>query len=231
MVMTAEPVTISAIAPTRADIVHLISQAGAPLVFEQCDFNGADLSRLDLQDAQFRNCSFRDTCLFAASLARTQCQRCRAGQADFASADLVDAHFDSCDLNNTIWRRARMASATFNGCKLTGAHFEEVGQLGLVLRNSLMVGAYCCRMSFHKARLVGIDFQDADLSGCDFREAVFEDCSIRHAHLTDTRFEGADLRGADIAGVKLSNARLFKGATISHRQAAELMLELGLLVG
>ena len=45
------------------------------------------------------------------------------------------------------------------------------------------------------------------------------------------RFDGTDLRGADIAGVRLGNAATFKGAVISHRQAAEMMLQLGLVVG
>ena len=59
---------------------------------------------------------------------------------------------------------------------------------------------------------------------------TFEDCSLRDAVLTDARFEGADLRGTDIGGVRLEDARRFKGATISRAQAAELLSELGLNV-
>jgi len=44
------------------------------------------------------------------------------------------------------------------------------------------------------------------------------------------RFDGADLRDADIGGLKLLDAKLFRGATISHQQAAELLGELGLTV-
>lgn len=71
---------------------------------------------------------------------------------------------------------------------------------------------------------------DADLAGCDFREAVFEGGSLRDAHIRDTRFEGADLREADIGGLKLANAKQFAGATISVRQAAEMVREMGLNV-
>jgi uncharacterized protein YjbI with pentapeptide repeats len=86
-------------------------------------------------------------------------------------------------------------------------------------------------MSFRKATLRGLDFADADLSGCDFRDAVFEDgCSLRDAHIQDTRFDAADLREADLGGLKLGNAKLFAGATISMRQAAELVRALGLHV-
>jgi uncharacterized protein YjbI with pentapeptide repeats len=80
------------------------------------------------------------------------------------------------------------------------------------------------------ARLVVLDFAGADLSGCDFREAVFEGGSLRDAHIRDTRFEGADLREVDLGGLKLANAKQFLGATISARQAAEMVREMGLNV-
>jgi hypothetical protein len=38
------------------------------------------------------------------------------------------------------------------------------------------------------------------------------------------------LRGADIEGVKLTEAGLFKGAVISHAQAASFLRELDLIV-
>ena len=54
--------------------------------------------------------------------------------------------------------------------------------------------------------------------------------SLRDAHIKDTRFEGADLREADLGGLKLLNAKLFLGATISPRQAAALVREMGMNV-
>ena len=75
-----------------------------------------------------------------------------------------------------------------------------------------------------------LNFSEADLSGSDFREAVFIGGSLRNAHLKLARFEGADLREADIGGLKLLDARLFKGATISFNQAADLLGELGITV-
>lgn len=44
------------------------------------------------------------------------------------------------------------------------------------------------------------------------------------------RNEGADLREADITGMKLVDAKLFRGATISLNQAADLLGELGISV-
>lgn len=228
--MSRTTVTLSGEQVDRARIDALLAE-DTLLVLEDCDLAGADLSRLNLQDCAFIRCAVSETSFYAANLARTRWQRCRGGHADFESADLVDAKFDGCDLNNAGWRRTKLASVAFRGCKLTGARFEEVSQLGLSFEDCLLVGADLRRMSFRKAVLRGLDFADADLSGCDFREAVFEEgCSLREAHIKDTRFDAADLREADLGGLKLSNAKQFAGATISARQAAELVRGLGLHV-
>lgn len=215
---------------SRVEMEALISAATKPLVFERCDFDGSDLSRLNMSGFEFRSCTFMATSLYASGLSQTAWLRCRGSQADFEATELVDAQFQFCDLNNTKWRRARLASASFKSCKLTGANFEEVAYLGLVFEDTLLIGAYLHKMSFHKIQLQHLDFSDADLSGCDFRDTVFLGGSLRNAHLKLTRFEGADLREADIAGLKLVDAKLFKGATISHSQASVLLEELGLNV-
>ena len=59
---------------------------------------------------------------------------------------------------------------------------------------------------------------------------VFEECSLRDASMAGSRFDGADLRGADIGGLRLVDASLFRGATLSRAQAGELLGELGLKV-
>src|ERR1700761_2072167 len=219
---------------TRTDVERLIAATIAngnePLHFTDCDFEGADLSRLDLRSAEFHRCTIVETSFFGAMLSHSRWVRCRGREADFASADLVDAAFQSSDLNNTSWRRAKLASASFRGCKLTGANFEACTALGLSFAETLLVGAYLRGLSFRKAILQELDFSDADLAGADFREAVFEGGSLKDANLKGARFDGADLRLVDLSGVRLVDAGLFRGATISHQQAAVLVTELGLRV-
>ncbi|WP_161136660.1 hypothetical protein [Schauerella aestuarii] len=54
--------------------------------------------------------------------------------------------------------------------------------------------------------------------------------SLRNAHTKLTRFDGADLRDADIGGLKVLDAQLFRNAMISADQAAELLKAWGLVV-
>lgn len=214
----------------RADIQQLIEDSKDPLCFEDCDLEGTDLSRLDLRSATFERCAFIETSFFGATLTQARWIRCRARQADFGSADLVDATFQSSDLNNTNWRRAKLGAARFKGCKLTGANIEDCSTLGLEFEETLLVGAHLRRLSFRKTTLQNLDFSDADLAGADFRDAVFEGGSLRNAQLKDARFDGADLRGVDLSGIRLVDAGMFRGATISFQQAAVLVTELGLRV-
>jgi uncharacterized protein YjbI with pentapeptide repeats len=99
-----------------------------------------------------------------------------------------------------------------------------------MLEDVLLVFAILPKLSFRKVTLTRVNFSEADLRSCDFREAIFDDCSLRDANLENCKFEDADLRGADLGGVRLSDARRFKGAHISKRQAAELLAQLGLRV-
>lgn len=222
--------TITGDVISRERLQDLLAAADAPLVFQACDFNGADLSRLSLPGVHFQGCSLAEVSFYSTDLSGSVWVDCRGRQADFEASMLVDARFEGCDLNNSQWRRARLSSALFKACKLTGANFEEVASLGLTFEDSLLVGADLRAMSFRKQRLQQLDFSEADVSGCDFRETVFEGGSLRNAHLKLARFEGADLREADLGGVKLFDAKPFKGATVSYNQAAALLAELGLSV-
>ena len=80
--------------------------------------------------------------------------------------------------------------------------------------------ASCWCSAIASWRLLKLDLFDADIAGCDFRDA----------HKKPARFKVAYLREERLGGLKRLDAKLFKGATISHRQAAELVAEPGLNV-
>ncbi|MCA3837876.1 MAG: pentapeptide repeat-containing protein, partial [Burkholderia sp.] len=72
----------------RAELMQLVEGSPAPLHLEDCDLEGADLSRLDLRGARFERCALAEASFVGATLAHTSWIRCRARQADFASCDL-----------------------------------------------------------------------------------------------------------------------------------------------
>ena len=83
---------------------------------------------------------------------------------------------------------------------------------------------------FKERKLTGANFEEVAHLGLSFEDTLLIGADLRNAHPKLARFEGADLREADIGGLKLMDAKLFRGATISLNQAAELLGELGITV-
>jgi len=100
---------------SRSQMESLISGSTNSFVFEDCDFEGVDLSRLDMRGFEFRDCSFIEASIYATVLSQSTWLRCRGRQADFEAAELVDALFQNCDLNNSKWRRARLQQSRLPG--------------------------------------------------------------------------------------------------------------------
>ncbi|MCH5536048.1 pentapeptide repeat-containing protein [Pseudomonas syringae] len=222
------------IGPTELDETSLgswVSRQKKPLWVTGVDLSGQDLSRLDLQSARFERCLFAGTDLTASNLTNTHWHRCRAPEAVFRSSTLEEASFLNSDLNNTVWQRGKLAHASFEGCKLTGANFAGAASLGLVFRDCVLRSACLSGISFYKTELSNLDFADADLSDCDFRQSVFiNGGSLSMARVINARFDQADLRECSLHGLRLTDAKLFKGATISKFQATMLLAGLGLQV-
>jgi len=215
--------------PTRGEFEEWSETERSGRVVE-CDLEGVDLARLDLHGLVFERCAMRNTDLQSAILDGCRFVACRGPFARFVGADLTDATFSDCDFNNAIFRRARMGSTSFRGCRLTGADLIDVRSVDLGFEETTLAYAKLPGRSFRGRRLKGVDFTQADLSVCDFREATFENCSLREANLTESRFAGADLRGADIGGLRLSDAARFKNALISPEQAGGILAEFGFIV-
>lgn len=210
--------------------INALAKTGEKNILKNCDLQELDLSRSQMPGWHFEKCNLSRTSFNGANLEGSVFAGCRAAGAHFLSAMLTEALFEGGDYSNSSFRGATMAATKISGCKMIGADLTETRTISLELENSLFGFALLPNQSFRKMTLKRIDFGDADLRSCDFRETVFEECSLRDANLSDCRFEHADLRGADLGGVKLGDAKRFKGAVISKRQASDLLGQLGLQV-
>ena len=213
----------------RAALAKL-AERGVPHRLVGCVLEEVDASRLAFDGWVFETCTVRGANFTGASLESSSWIRCRGGQVDFRACDLSESRIEGCDFNNGSFHGASLTGALIARCKLTGANLLEAKTLNLTFDETILAQARLPGLSFRKARLNGLDFQMADLRKSDFRDAVFHNCSLRDANLVDCRFDGADLRGADLGGIRLLDARQFKGATISRDQAGQMLAELGLIV-
>jgi fluoroquinolone resistance protein len=223
--------TIEGATLARADIEALSGAGGRAVHLVDCDLDEAELAGLDLAGWRFERCSLRRADMSKTRLERSQWLSCRGPFTAFFNADLTDATLRSCDFNNGNFRHARLTSTRLTGCKLTGADLSEARVIDIAWEEVLLSGAKLAGLDLRKHHLRRLDFGQADLRKADLREVVFEACSLRDAMLAGARFDRADLRGADLGGLRLVDAGLFRGATISREQAAQLLAELGLKLG
>lgn len=221
--------SVREVALTRTDIERLCASK-SPSHLIDCDLEEADLAGLDLPGWTFERCNLRRADFTGSKLEGTVWRSCRAAFAQFIGADLSDATVIASDFNNCVLRRSTLTAATFERCKLTGADLSDAKALDVRFEEVLLIHAKLPGYSFRKQSLKKIDFGQADLRKCDFRDTTFEACSLRDAVMTGSRFDGADLRSADLGGLRLIDASLFRGATISREQAGQLLSELGLNV-
>ena len=112
MTEAATPLSVVGRTLSRADVVALLAEEAPALQFEDCTFDGEDLSRLVLRGAQFFDCAFIETSFERTDLRDTRWMGCKGRQADFHLADLTDARWARCDLNNTVWARSTLSSFT-----------------------------------------------------------------------------------------------------------------------
>ncbi|WP_026793069.1 pentapeptide repeat-containing protein [Pleomorphomonas oryzae] len=213
----------------QAGLSKLIA-ANAPRRLVGADFSGLSFGEADLNGWQFEACTFGHAKLIRTRLAETRWSNCKGAFADFGRADLIDAEIVASDFNNAIFRQTILTSVAFRRSKLTGADFTDARTVDLKLEEVLAVDARLPKVSFRDQTLTQVDLSGALLEGADFRDVVFENCSLRDAQLIRARFEGADLRGADLGGIRLDDAAHFRGAIISRAQATSLLKELGLRV-
>lgn len=208
--------------------VQQLARDGKRVHLSCCTGDAADLSGLDLKGWHFDRCKLARTRFDGSSFERATFTACKAPFASFAGANLSEATITGGDFSNTTFRRSSLAHARFSRCKLMGADLQDAKTWGLSLEEAVLTLAKLAKVSFRKLALHRIDFSEAQLLDCDFRETVFEECSLRDAVLVNCRFERADLRGADLGGIGLADAKAFRGAIISKAQAAVLVRELGL---
>lgn len=224
--LSAQPM-LKQLTLSRSEVEAL---AGKSHTVVECELIGADLSGLDLSRWSFERCDLRQTVFDGAKLERSRWRSCRAAFASFVDCDLSEATFANSDFNNVALKRSNLDGAKIVGCKFTGADMADVKGVELWFEETLLIDAKMPGRDFRKATLTRLDFSQADLRKCDFRQSTLNDCSLRDALLDAARFDGADLRGADLGGVRLGDASQFRGATISSRQASQLLIELGLNV-
>ncbi|MFF2944054.1 pentapeptide repeat-containing protein [Streptomyces niveus] len=149
----------------------------------------ADLSYINLNDADMYRADLRSTDLFEADLSNAELSKANLRKADLASANLAGTWLSGANLS-----QARLSAVNADGAVLSGADLSGANLRGAVMTAELD-GA-----DLSGATLAGADLRGANLSGADLRSADLNLSDLRDADLSR-----ADLRGADLSEADVSN--------------------------
>ncbi len=159
----------------RAEAVR-IKLSGSRLVgamLYAADLSGADLSKAVLERALAGHARLRQGNLSGVG----------AGAADFTEADLGGADFSAATLEKSIFEKANLKGARFAGAKLREARLPWSD-----LRDS----------DLQEASLIEAVLYHADLRGADLRNADLSGAVLRRAYISESRQEGAVLKGTEM---------------------------------
>lgn len=119
------------------------------------EFHGYDFSRLDLNQASLRNCSFSN---------------CDFSRSAIHFADLVDVFCIDCNFNSTRLNVSKIGSAQFISCDFTDADLSYCSAEETNFTGSTLVRTNLSNMSLVKA-----DFTEAQIEGaCAYGVSVWD---------------------------------------------------------
>lgn len=171
---------------------------GAPI--DRRDFTGANLSGLDLSNADLSHGFFESANLSGAKLAGANLERAVFAHANLEGADLTGAKLKDASLG-----RAKLARA-----KLGGADLSEA-----ILVGADLSGADLTNLTLDGASLRDVRFESANLDGLRGSQLTFMNChlagvTIRGAFLKLTTFIDCELADADFSRGVIEETAFFK---------------------
>jgi len=129
-------------------------------------------------------------------------ERVDLGGGRLARLSLTDVELESCNLANADVRGGSAWRTRIVRSRLTGVAWNE----GLI-RDTVLTDCRIDLAAFSATRLDQVVFERCLLMQVDFQETSlrrvrFVDCDLTEADVTDARFDGCELRGCTIDGMR-----------------------------
>lgn len=176
---------------------------------QQASFAGCDLAGADFGQATLKAASFSGASLLKASFQKTV-----ADNADFSGADASGADFGGASLKaSRADAGSQFSGGLFNGSDLQraswgGAMLGKASMTGAILDNADFSGVQAADAHFGSASAKGTRFDKANLIGADLTGINLFRGSLRKAMLDQTALQKANFYGVDFYGASPTVASL-----------------------
>ncbi|XP_060829362.1 BTB/POZ domain-containing protein KCTD9 isoform X2 [Bombus pascuorum] len=187
---------------TRKDVLKAImsTPTTSELRFQGVNFVGADLSKLDLRNINFkyaimRGCSLAGSnlsgcCFERADLSYANLQGAQLIRVRMMCANLAAADLHSCNFEDPLGVPTNMEGVNLKGANLEGSIMAAVNLRvatlkNAILRNCILRSAVLAGADLECCDLSGSDLHDANLRGANFKDAAF-DLMLTPLHMSQT---------------------------------------------
>jgi uncharacterized protein YjbI with pentapeptide repeats len=158
--------------------------------FESVKFDGADLRGAKLVGAVLAHASLADVRLDGADLRKANLGKAHLLRTNLSDANLGEAKLAQADLREAILHRARLDGADLHGASFIDTDASGVLGEKLILVETKLAGIKLAGAKLVKATLLKLDLAEADFSGAQLDTCMFLTCKLQRAN-----FYEADLRG------------------------------------
>lgn len=187
------------------------------------DLDYMDLSKMSIQNAVIKRCSFKNTDLISANLRGSDLQK-----NDFSSAKLIAACLDDANLSGSILAQTNILTASTRNTKLENIDFRGHDISGLSLRNTSLAGSNLEGQKLRRLDLSHTNLEETQLAGADLSDSNLSHANLTNAKLVGAVVTGATFKNANLSGVDLSNISLedtdFSSANLSNCDLREANL-------
>ncbi len=138
------------------------------VVFDECNFGGANLAESQHRGSAFRNCTFQRTSLWHSTFAQ-----CSMLGSVFVECRMRPITFDEVDFTLAVLGGNDLRGVDLSGCRLREASLVEADLRKAVLRGADLSGA----------RATGARLDDADLRGATVDPSLWRTASLAGARV------------------------------------------------
>ena len=206
--------------------------------FNGAQMQGADLSRTNVTEAQFRDANLDGAILTGAIIRASRrahnTQKFRGAtltnitfsngvnlsgvgfiNADLSNSSLINANLEDADFRNATLRRTDLSGATLDNADLGAADLRDMkADNKTTFDKADLAKANLSEVVWSNANFEEADMSGANLNNAEFERGTFNDVDFSNADLEDTDFSNADLDGADFDHAKLDDTD-FKSADLT----------------
>ncbi|WP_431125285.1 DUF2169 family type VI secretion system accessory protein [Variovorax paradoxus] len=210
-------------AATLRDEVSRAVQAGIKF-FAGIDFTGADLSGLDLREANFEGAWLESVDFRNSNLSNADLSGAVLAHANLEGVIAIGAKFDKANLGKAILARgvfddsdfteAVLMHCAFAGTQMRRARFAKANLLETTWGDADWEGAQLAGQTFYKLDIRGMRWPGADLSVCNFLESDLSGVDMHAASIASATFATCKLDGANMVAAQCAGAVAVKDSSL-----------------